>query len=112
MSKWAATRIASLRSSRHVHGKNGGCHTLMNTPVTSNSSFWRSAAATEESTPPERPTKTFVFFFVFLLVGDMLRNSSIVDMNFQIWYKEVGLNKDLYCFTALQGGCPAWHQSG
>src|SRR4051812_24453945 len=67
MPKCAATRIASRRSAFQSHGSHSGLHTLMNTPVTSKPASFNKAAETEESTPPDIPTKTFVLdLFIFL----------------------------------------------
>src|SRR3989344_2711858 len=54
----AATRIASSRSSFHVHSINSGCQIFMKTPTTSYPWLFKSAAETAESTPPESPTYT------------------------------------------------------
>src|SRR3989344_6893925 len=63
MSSIAATLMASFLSNTHGQGYLGSAQFFMKTPTTSYPARLSRAAATDESTPPDIPAKTFFPFF-------------------------------------------------
>ena len=76
MRNLAQTRMASKRSSFKLHPpQKSGCQTFIKTPDTSKPAFLSKAALTDESTPPDKPTKTtFLFPKVLSFVEGLVIN--------------------------------------